>query len=274
MSNATQEFSMFKQLADAERDKNPRLVIVDGAQGGMTAAVIRNPDDGGRGAQFWNTVDQRLAAARVTREQVQAAWVKEANAGPTQAFPQHAKVLQAELAQIARVLDERFPNLKLVYISSRTYGGYARTPLNPEPYAYESGFAVKWLIEQQTSGEESLNFDPAKGDVKAPWLSWGPYLWANGTRANPDGLSYEEGDFANDGTHPSQSGRRKVGEQMLKFFKTDSTTRPWFLASSAPRAAAEPAASTEERLAADRDTVRPEQKHRSRAGSPRVFGPT
>src|ERR671936_402607 len=49
-------------------------------------------------------------------------------------------------AAIVAILRARYPNLKLVYVSSRTYGGYATTPLNPEPYAYDSGFAVKWLV--------------------------------------------------------------------------------------------------------------------------------
>ena len=237
MSNATQEFSMFKQLADSDQEKNPKLVIVDGAQGGMTASVIRNPDDNGRGSQFWSTVDDRLKGSRVSREQVQAIWIKEADAGPSQGFPKYAQTLQQELAEIARVLHQRFPNLKLAYLSCRTYGGYATTRLNPEPYAYESGFSIKWLIEQQLRGDESLNFDPAKGAVKAPWLSWSAYIWANGQRPNPDGLSYEESDFGGDGTHPSQSGRRKVAELLLKSFKTDTTTRPWFVADPRRRAA-------------------------------------
>jgi Cu/Ag efflux protein CusF len=236
MSNATQSFSVFKQLADSDQEKNPKLVIVDGAQGGMTAAIVQNPDDGGRGSQYWNVVDERLKASRVTREQVQVAWIKEADAGPSQGFPKYAQTLQQELAQIARVLHQRFPNLKLAYFSPRTYGGYATTRLNPEPYAYESGFAIKWLIEQQLRGDESLNFDPAKGEVKAPWLSWGAYLWANGQRPIPDGLSYEASDFGGDGTHPSQSGRRKVAELLLKVFKTDTTTRPWFVADPRRRA--------------------------------------
>jgi hypothetical protein len=228
MSNTTQEFSVFKAQADADPDRNPKLVLVDGAQGGMTAARTGNPDDNGSGTKYWTTVDQRLKAAGVTRAQVQAAWIKQADAGPTQGFPAYAKTLEEELARIVRLLHTRFPNLKLVYVSSRTYGGYARTGLNPEPYAYESGFSVKWLIEQQLRGESSLNYDPAKGEVKAPWLSWGPYLWANGMRPNADGLAYAEGDFAGDGTHPSGSGRRKVAEQLLRFFKTDPTARPWF----------------------------------------------
>ena len=31
------------------------------------------------------------------------------------------------------------------------------------------------------------------------------------------------------GTHQSPSGQRKVGKLLLDFFKSDSTTRPWFL---------------------------------------------
>jgi hypothetical protein len=165
----------------------------------------------------------------VTREQVQAVWIKQADAGPNQGFPGYARTLQGELAEIVRSLPKRFPNLKLVYLSSRTYGGYAKTPLNPEPYAYESGFAVKWLIEQQLQGDPALNFDPARGPVRAPWVSWGPYLWANGSTKRADGFAYEEADFAADGTHESPAGQRKVGGLLLQHFKTDPTTRGWFL---------------------------------------------
>jgi hypothetical protein len=228
MSNTTQEFSAFKRLADADGDKNPHLTIVDGAQGGMTAFRIMDPEsDSGR--KFWGTVDQRLENAGATRAQVQAAWIKEADAGPREGFPQYARTLQGELGRIVRLMKGRFPNLKLVYLSSRTYGGYAKTLLNPEPYAYESGYSVKWLIEQQIKGEASLNYDPEKGAVKAPWLSWGPYLWANGTTKRADGFSYEESDFGGDGTHPSAAGQRKVAELLLKFFKEDATTKKWFV---------------------------------------------
>jgi lysophospholipase L1-like esterase len=67
------------------------------------------------------------------------------------------------------------------------------------------------------------------GAAKAPWLSWGSCLWANGKTKNAGGLFYEEQDFAGDGTHPSPAGQRKVARELLWFFKTDSTTRPWFV---------------------------------------------
>jgi hypothetical protein len=228
MSNTNQSWAGLLRVARDDKEINPHVKLVNGAQGGMTAAAIRQ-DSEDRGRQYWERVDEILKAAGVTRAQVQAVWIKQADAGPNEGFPAYAKKLEGELANVVRVLHERFPNLKLVYLSSRTYGGYAKTRLNPEPYAYESGFAVKWLIEKQLQGDPALNYDAKKGKVNAPWLSWGPYLWANGSTKRADGFSYEERDFAGDGTHQSQSGQTKVGKLLLQFFKTDSTTRPWFV---------------------------------------------
>ncbi|MBI3005077.1 MAG: T9SS type A sorting domain-containing protein [Ignavibacteriales bacterium] len=222
MSNTTQEFSTFLAIANADPVKNPQLFIVDGAQGGQTASAISDPN-----ANFWTVVEQRLAAAGVTGQQVLVAWVKEANAGPTQAFPVHAQMLQGNYESIARILKVKFPNIKIAYYSSRIYGGYASTTLNPEPYAYESGFAVKWLIEKQVNGDSTL---AATGsNPQAPWLAWGPYLWADGMIQRIDGLIWQCTDFQSDGTHPSTSGRQKVADLLLNFLKTDPTATSWFL---------------------------------------------
>lgn len=230
MSNTTQEFSAFKKMADSDPAKNPKLVVVDGAQGGMTAHVIKDVSTP-RGQQYWQVNAERLEQAGVTPAQVQVAWLKEANARPTEKFPADAQMLSDEMGDIVRLLKTRFPNIKIVYLSSRIYGGYATTRLNPEPYAYQSGFAVKWLIEKQISGDASLNFDPQRGPVKAPWLSWGPYLWADGQKARSDGLTYAQSDLGPDGTHPSPGGgREKVAKQLLGFLKSDSTAKVWFVA--------------------------------------------
>jgi hypothetical protein len=229
MSNTSQASEAFAALLAKETDRNPNLVFVNGAQGGMTARAIQDPRDGKSGTHYWKVVEERLKKAGVTAAQVQAIWIKEADAGPTEGFPKYAETLRAELEAIVKLFPERFPNIRLVYLSSRTYGGYATTRLNPEPYAFESAFAVRWLIERQLKGEPGLNFDPAKGAVKAPWLSWGPYLWANGMNKRSDGLFYAREDFGPDGTHPSRQGQEKVGRQLLDFFRNDPTSRPWFL---------------------------------------------
>lgn len=212
MSNTTQEFTAFKQLADRDQRRSPRLVIVDGAQGGQDAERVRDP-----AAPFWQLVDTRLAAALTTPAQVQVVWLKEAFARPTDPFPAHAARLRDALRDIVHILARRYPNLRLVYLSSRTYAGYATTPLNPEPYAFESGFAVRWLVEQRIAGK-----------VSGPWLAWGPYLWTDGMRGRSDGLIWTCADTAPDGTHPSQTGRAKVANLLLRFFTSDPTAKSWF----------------------------------------------
>ncbi len=228
MSNTTREFRKFISLANADPEKNPHLVFVDGAVGGMTAQRISDlstPD----AQRYWDFVGVRLSDAGVTPAQVEVAWIKQAAPQRKGDFIDHAGRLKKHLALIVQILRVRFPNIRLVYLSSRIYGGYASVPLNPEPFAYESGFGVKWLIEDQIGGTPSLNFDPSKGEVMAPWLAWGPYLWADGLTPRSDGLTYDCSDFVKDGTHPSPGAQMKVAKMLLEFFKSDTTTRSWFL---------------------------------------------
>jgi hypothetical protein len=110
----------------------------------------------------------------------------------------------------------------VIYLSSRIYGGYANRDLNPEPYAYEGAYSVRWVIQNQIKGDPRLNYDPAKGPVKAPVLLWGPYLWADGvTPRKSDGLSYEANEFGEDGTHPSHGAQAKVSRLLQKFFESE-----------------------------------------------------
>jgi hypothetical protein len=224
MSNTTQESQAFLQLAHGDTSLNPQLVLVDGAQGGQTAAITAKAD-----ANYWSVDADRLRAAGVTAKQVQVVWLKQANAGPTREFPIEAKKLQADIAATLHNLRDKFPNLKLAYLSSRVYAGYAGTPLNPEPHAYETGFAVKWLVADQIGGAAELNFDATKGAVRAPWLAWGPYLWTDGLKGRADGFIWNKDDCGPDGTHPSASGRVKVAELLLTFFKSEPTAQSWFL---------------------------------------------
>src|SRR4029453_18333308 len=113
---------------------------------------------------------------------------KEANAAPKEGFPEHARMLQEDMVGVVHTLHEKFPNLKTTYLSSRIYGGWAGSSLNPEPVAYEEGFSMKWLIADQIAGKPELNYDPEKGPVRAPWIIWGPYLWADGLKGRKDGM--------------------------------------------------------------------------------------
>ncbi len=225
MSNATQEFSHFVPKAMTYTARNPRLRVVDCALGGQTAELIRDPS-----YWYWKTVQERLTFNGSSLKQVQAGWFKDANANPTTGFPAATLQLENDFAEVVRVIHQKMPNARLCYMTSRIYAGYASSTLNPEPYAYEAGFAVKGLIEQQLAGVDSLNFDPDSGSVEAPWLSWGPYLWADGLDARSDGLTWQCSEFVTtDGTHPNDDGREKVADSLFAFFAKDETTAPWFL---------------------------------------------
>jgi hypothetical protein len=244
MSNATQEFcggppvdcsavSFVGQSLAHDAVERTHLVIVDGAQGGETIQSWIHPS----APTFHVVRNQRLAPFGLTESQVQVAWIKQANRRPANALPSpraDAYSVAAGLADILRALYIRYPNLQLVFLSSRIYGGYAEPgTLNPEPYAYESGFGVKWVIEEQIRQARGEPATPVMGDLRpgiaAPWIGWGPYLWANGETPRADGLVWRREDFIADATHPAPSARRKVGTLLLDFFRTSPLTSCWFL---------------------------------------------
>lgn len=211
MSNATQEFSFFKRIADTDPRKSDKLTIVDCAQGGQTMAAWAPPE-----GRPWPVAMERLQNAGVTPQQVQVAWVKLANMGPSGSMSDHLTKLEADTAAVLKNARKKFPNLRIAYLGSRIWAGNARGGLNPEPYAYESAFGVRHLIQKQSIDE-------------APLLLWGPYLWAEGEKGRKlDDLKYLKDDFNDDGVHPSRSGQEKVARQLLEFFAMSSLAKSWF----------------------------------------------
>lgn len=231
MSNTASEFQHFMNTIHLHPQVNPQVKAVNGAQGGRTADRWAATE-----TDVWLNLDTALQRANTTPEQVQVAWIKLTLTGGGD-FPEKAELLQANLTTIVQELKVRFPNLKMAYLSSRTRSYLYERGLSPEPAAFETGFAVKWLIEQQINGDPALNFDPAKGEVLAPYLSWGPYLWIDGENARGDGRVWLSTDLAEDCTHPSRSGNEKVADMLLEFFLTDSTTG-WFRTANVPVLAA------------------------------------
>jgi len=237
MSNAQQEFGKVELFYDTLQNKSPYVQVVNGAQGGWHIAKILNPD-----TAYWSNIDSILQLRGLNSLQVQVVWFKEADlhpegtAGDT-SFPGYVTYLKEMFKEAMHIMKEKFPNLKLCYVSSRIYGGYETTSGHPEPFAYYQGWAVKQLIEDQINGDTSLVFSGP--NARSPWLSWGPYLWADGLTPRGDGLTWIcPDDFMPDGRHPSNPiGREKVGHLVMDFFTTDETTLPWFLTIEVPPAA-------------------------------------
>jgi hypothetical protein len=223
MSNTYGEFRLFKQRADRDPRKSPDVVLVNGAIGGAGVSSWARPRSG-----TWQKVAERLEEAGVSAEQVQVAWIKHAEPGPMpDATPlQYARKVKQDIAASLAITRETFPNLRVAYLSSRIYGGYNIAGIrrvNPEPFAYETAFAVRWVIRDQINSAK-------KGKIAGPVLLWGPYLWADGVRPRKsDKLVWERRDLTKDGVHPSKSGQEKVANLLLEFFKNDAGAKTWFV---------------------------------------------
>jgi hypothetical protein len=261
-SNPSIESADFKRVADSDPQKASNVVIVNGCIGGRSAVmwawdgmdvlpkaeqerldkamdVVGMPKGKRKPADLekdtWPTLAKRIADAGLSSQQVQVCWLKhvEANPKPFGEFPAHARALQADITAILNIARHHYPNLRVVYLSSRTFGGWSgRNSGSPEPYAYESGFGTRWVVQSQIKGDAQLNFDPARGEVKAPLVLWGPYLWAQGNSPRKlDGLTWTPNDVRPDRLHPNESGSRKTTTLLLNFFKTNEATGKWFLKS-------------------------------------------
>jgi hypothetical protein len=110
-----------KAAADPAVD-HTSLFIVNGAHGGRSAAYWDSPTD----PDYDRVVTNWLTPNGLSEKQVQAAWVKVANPGPTTWLPNansDAYRLVDQMGDIARALKVRYPNLQQVFFSSRIYAG-------------------------------------------------------------------------------------------------------------------------------------------------------
>ena len=219
--------NQFAPLEQADPALHSQFQIVNGAIDGTTGHDWADVNSG-----VWQTVlNYYLQYANVSPKQIVAAYVfiPYPGNGPGFTFPGYLANQESDYIKIAQNLHTYFPNLQLEYMTSAFYGGYSAASY-PEPHPYESGFAYATVIEDQINGDPALNYNPANGPVMAPWLSWGPYIWANGLNPRSDGLTWSCQDIANDGTHPSSpQGRDKTAGLIVNDFKFDDTIVPWFL---------------------------------------------
>ncbi len=222
------DFSFIGQ-ASSDPSLHSNLVLINTAQGGQPAPSWESPN-----AQAYDITDSEVSRFGLGPTDVEIAWIKQANRSPTIGLPDSnadAYSLLRSLGNIARALKTRYPNIKQAYLSSRIWS-CAQGGLNGEPFAFEGGFSVKWLIAAQINQLANGQIDPDAGDLGldvAPWLAWGPYLWADGANPRSDGLTWSPSDLEGDCTHPGSAGEEKVGELLLDFFKSSDLTRGWFL---------------------------------------------
>jgi len=248
VSNTSDEYMEFLKRemhpSSGEREDqlmNPCVLLVNGAEPGAPASCWADPDTYCPPDETpW--VDLATMDANDDRwdaSMVRAVWIKHASGYPTRppydgTFPLYSQTFQGFVETVIRRLKDTYPNLEIAFMSSRTHAFADRYPqpnpiINPEPFAYETGFSVRWMIEKQQSGHPDLNYNPALGQVEAPLLMWSAYIWADNEPPRSDGLVWLPEDTASDCTHPAQSGQLKVADQLTAYFKTNPAATPWFL---------------------------------------------
>src|SRR5579863_3384231 len=277
MSNAQNEFAGFLTNASKNRAVNHTTLSLSNGAASNMYACFWFPAIGGPGClpsspNNYDRIAKTLPTRGLSMNQVQIAWLKEAN-GRVHTYERgclpegtlcvplcdptvsgcvnsvnntDAVNLEWELGNVVRAAKQRWPNLKMIFLTSRIYAGYALPSAgSPEPYAYETSFAVQWLIEAQIVQMRTGVIDPVAGDLNyndgtAPWLAWGPYFWADGPNPRSDGLVWCDGtlspkppcngevDFEADGQHPTSVNKQV--NMMLNFFLNSPYTKSWFSA--------------------------------------------
>jgi hypothetical protein len=233
MSNTVQGFGTFMSVAGRDATLNDRLVLVNGALGGGVVEAWTDRGNASRYQAYWDWFDSKVARSKLTHAQVQVVWAEVTSTFMNFApFPSGIRTFEELVLLLVKELQARLPNLKIVYLSTRarSFNYFAG-----EPVGFEQGFGVKWLIERQIMRDPLVNYDAGAGVVQAPYLSWGPYLWIDGLTPRSDGriwpLSYT---MDTDCLHPTAAGYLAEADMLMQFFKSDTTTAPWFLDPGTP----------------------------------------
>ncbi len=225
MSNANEECERFRQLVNGPwaLQRNSAVRVVNCAVG---SHAIERWIDTVFDATLWDACkNTALAAAGVAEDQVLVLYHKAANqftldGGATKPlYPSPSSdyaSFMANLSLFAERVPLEFPSAKVVFTSSRSYGGFSGSVARGEPLSYEEGHALNtWLKDH-----------PMVGGVG---YAWGPYLWAPecATRiTNGAGVCYVREDYVADGVHPSLSGEDKVASMLHARLLREEWYRP------------------------------------------------
>lgn len=247
-SNLWDEFKEFTNTFGAAPDLNPQMTLVNASTGGCdTFSWAYDTPCGGANVPAWEQMDAKLAAKGMTRADVKVVFTKIVTAK----FRFSAKQFEPRLVQekqFARdfltALRVKLPNVTMVYLSSRIYAGYSTAGvLSPEPMAYETGWAVRDLIDEQHTAVLQANTSSPMHDQNVPWVTWGPYMWADGTTPRVDALTPPAStqtwlcsDFqglplgmAQDGIHAHKTGWVKIATHLDFTLRSSPHASIWYL---------------------------------------------
>jgi len=185
---------------------NPAVTIVNGGQPGRAQQAW----DGILSDQVWVNADKRLTQAGESPGAVDVVLYFNAWGYPDESdFTTYITTMRGSLQSTMDNIAAHYANTQLIYLTSREYAGFATSNLNPEPWAYWDGFAVKGLIADRINGVSST-----------PPLLWQAYQWDASWPAS----------YYVDGVHLSAAGLDAAGDLWLAAL----LTQPWFAAGPVP----------------------------------------
>ncbi len=227
-SNPRTEFNAFVAFAMADPMRSTNIVFANTCVGGQGVQKMNQTSD-----SYWKNAEKVVDSLHCSNAQVQVAWVETDNTQDTDtAFPGAAEGLADQLFTLCSTMRSFYPNLKVIYFSSRSYAGYidpatalaGKGLLSPRDHL--NGWAIKFLIERQINGTPGYRF--SEDSPELPALMWCTDNWADGTTPRLDGHFWHCDDFSGDGLHLSPLGEEKSGARIHTFFSTDPLAQRWF----------------------------------------------
>lgn len=231
-STTGEPFNHLITIANADPTLNPCLKLLNATNAGegLDKMNLDHPE-------YWDYIENnRLATKGYTREQIQIAWLFNGSRSDTIFdMPAYRDTIDNKLRRALIAMLAEYPNLKIVYLSSPYYAGYADPTYElftsiHEPGSYRSGFGYKQAIEKQITGD--INYRYSEPGKVMPFILWGPYVWADGNNPrNYDSLYWDcEADFRFDGGgfHLNGEGKDKFAYILHDFFAADTLSEIWY----------------------------------------------
>ena len=214
------EFTSFEELIKDNNLVNQNLVLVDGADVDIDTTYWLK-------SQFaWENLKKKVESKYITEKQIQIIWINLSNLESTGDTNSDNKKFADDLQKITETALIKYPNTRVIYLSSPRYMGYSTEPAYTEPISYESAFAVRELINRQENGE--LNFRENITSLQSDTvLLWGPYIW-NNSKVKDSAYSITRESLMSDGLIFTAPGRQDYILDLFIFWSENEFTQTWF----------------------------------------------
>lgn len=179
---------------------NGNIVFVDGSLG-SNQQRFEDPDYPG-----WNVGINRLPAG-LTAADVDIVFYYNQLTGQSGTFEQYVATAADSFELTYDIINDKFPNVRLILQNGQHYAGWCGQCKAPEPYAYWSGYAVKELIARRINGE-----------ISGAVIGWNAYQWDDTWPQN----------YYSDGLHLSGLGQQATGQLWHDYLST-SIHAAWYL---------------------------------------------